>query len=603
MAAGRSEVNRVEDGKKKINKEGLKNLKGIFGYMKPYRVRFAIGMLLLVVSSTGMLAFPWLTGVLIDVAGGKAAPVSLLDNFNTVGVVLLGIFLVQAVFSFMRVLLFAQVNEKALANLRKDLYNRLMSLPLSFYDSRRTGELMSRISSDISLLSSTFTTVLAELFRQVITLVVGIAIIFVLMPKLSTFMLLIFPFMIVAAIVFGRFIRKLTRETTDLLADTNVVVEETIQSIQVVKAFTSELYEVLRYGKSLDKMVKVALNAAKYRAAFIAFSVFAFMGTASAVIWYGGSLIQSGEISSGDLLTFVLYTGFIGGSIAGLSNIFEQIQRAIGASERVLEILDEEGEMELQAAHEELPRFQGDIRFEGVRFRYPSREEIEVLKGVDLEVRAGEKVALVGHSGAGKSTLVQLLMRFYTQGEGSIVVDGKGIGDYDLLSFRKQLGIVPQEVLLFGGTIEENIAYGKPGASLDEVKDAARKANALRFIENFPEGFDTVVGERGIQLSGGQRQRIAIARAILKDPAILILDEATSSLDAESETLVQEALEELMKGRTTIVIAHRLATIRKVDRIYVLDQGQITESGTHEELTALDEGTYSNLVRLQFQEN
>jgi ABC-type multidrug transport system fused ATPase/permease subunit len=317
-------------------------------------------------------------------------------------------------------------------------------------------------------------------------------------------------------------------------------------------------------------------------------------------MWYGASLVGSGEMSVGDLVSFVLYTTFIGGSIAGLGDIYGQIQKARGSSERVLEILEEEPESTQGMVEGE---FHGKIKFENVRFRYPTRPEVEVLKNVSFEVQSGEKVALAGHSGAGKSTIMQLLQRFYELENGRILVDDQELKNWDLHILRDHIGIVPQEVLLFGGSIRENIAYAKPNASEEELILAAKKANAWQFISKFPEGLDTLVGERGVKLSGGQRQRVAIARAILKDPSILILDEATSSLDAESESLVQEALDELMKGRTTIIIAHRLATIRKADRIYVLKDGEIVEQGHHQELLALKDGFYANLVRLQFAEN
>jgi ABC-type multidrug transport system fused ATPase/permease subunit len=400
--------------------------------------------------------------------------------------------------------------------------------------------------------------------------------------------------------VFGRFIRKLSKKTQSELASANVIVEETLQSINIVKAFTSELTEVLRYRKSLDKVVKVALKSATYRGAFISFIIFAMFGGIVAVLWYGASLVQEGSMSVGDLLSFVLYTTFIGGSIAGLGDLYGQIQKAIGASERVMEILQEEEEFKIEA--KEKIHLQGAIQFENVKFSYPTRKDVQVLKNLNLSVGAGEKIALVGHSGAGKSTIIQLLMRFYPLGSGQIKVDDQNIESLSITGYRQNIGIVPQEIILFGGSIRENIAYGKPNASDEEIIAAAEKANAWLFIKDFPEGLDTLVGERGVKLSGGQRQRIAIARAILKDPKILILDEATSSLDAESENLVQQALDELMKNRTTIIIAHRLATIRKVDKIFVLKEGQISEQGSHQELLESENGTYSNLVKLQLQD-
>jgi ABC-type multidrug transport system fused ATPase/permease subunit len=411
-------------------------------------------------------------------------------------------------------------------------------------------------------------------------------------------MLATFPVLIILAMVFGRFIRKLSKQTQDELAAANVIVEETLHSIMTVKSFTGEDYESNRYKRGLDRVVQIAMKAAGYRGAFISFIIFALFGGIVAVMWYGASLVASGEMSVGDLVSFVLYTTFIGGSIAGLGDIYGQIQKAIGSSERVLEILDEAPEA--STADYQATPISGEISFQNVKFQYPTRPEVDVLKNVTFHIGAGDKVALAGHSGAGKSTIIQLLLRLYELNHGSILVDGKPLEKWNLKQLRRNIGIVPQEVLLFGGSIRENIAYAKPGASDEEIIAAAKKANAWQFISKFPEGLDTKVGERGVKLSGGQRQRVAIARAILKDPAILVLDEATSSLDAESEALVQEALDTLMKDRTTIIIAHRLATIRKVDRIYVLKEGEIVEQGSHDTLAKKSEGFYANLVRLQF---
>ena len=387
------------------------------------------------------------------------------------------------------------------------------------------------------------------------------------------------------------------------------IVEETLQSINVVKAFTNEDLEVKRYGLSVQKVVDYALKAATFRGGFISFIIFVLFGGVVGVVWYGGNLVLQGELAFKDLFTFIIYTGFIGGSVGGLGDMYAQIQRTIGASERILEILGEESEVSVETKVESTKSENGKlqnanfpkIKYQKVAFSYPSRPDMEVLKDISFEVKAGEKIGLVGYSGVGKSTIVQLLMRYYKLSGGQILVDGKNINDYDLTDLRKNIAIVPQEVMLFGGTIYENIAYGNPQAAENEVIEASRKANAFDFINSFPEGFQTIVGERGVKLSGGQRQRVAIARAILKDPAILILDEATSALDSESEKLVQDALDGLMQNRTTIIIAHRLATIRNVDTIYVLKDGEISESGSHDELLLVENGIYANLVKLQFE--
>jgi len=598
MAKRRKSEPLNEEEKKPLNKENFKKLTGVFQFIKPYKSYFIAGLFFLLISSTTLLGFPYVMGKLVDVAQGKTS--GIFTEINTVAFILIGILAVQSFFSFFRVYLFAQVSERAMADMRAKLYTKLMSLPMTFYDKSRVGELVSRITSDVSLLQDTFSVTLAEFIRQVSTLIIGAAIIFYFTPKLAFFMIATFPVLVIAAMVFGRFIRKLSKKTQSELASANVIVEETLQSINIVKAFTSELVEVMRYRKSLDKVVKVALKSATYRGAFISFIIFAMFGGIVAVLWYGASLVQEGSMSVGDLLSFVLYTTFIGGSIAGLGDLYGQIQKAIGASERVMEILQEEEEFKIE--EKEKINLQGAIQFENVKFSYPTRKDVQVLKGLNLTVGAGEKVALVGHSGAGKSTIIQLLMRFYPLASGQIKVDDQNIESLSITGYRQNIGIVPQEIILFGGSIRENIAYGKPNASDEEIIAAAEKANAWLFIKDFPEGLDTLVGERGVKLSGGQRQRIAIARAILKDPKILILDEATSSLDAESEHLVQQALDELMKDRTTIIIAHRLATIRKVDKIFVLKEGQISEQGSHQELLESENGTYSNLVKLQLQD-
>lgn len=586
-----------EHEKRKLNKQNLSKLGGVFRFVLPYKLTFFAGLVFLLFSSLTLLTFPFVAGKLIDTASGESW---LVNDINAIALILLGILLVQSIFSFFRVWLFAKVSERSMRDIRVSLYSRMVQLPMTFFDKRRTGELISRITADVSMLQETFSTTLAELFRQIITLIAGVVFLMATTPKLTLFMLATFPILIIIAMVFGKFIRKLSKQTQDELAAANVIVEETLHSIMTVKSFAGEDYESNRYNKGLNKVVKVALKAAGFRGAFISFIIFALFGGIVAVMWYGATLVASGDMSIGDLVSFVLYTTFIGGSIAGLGDIYGQVQKAIGSSERVLEILDEAPEV--STADFQKVKVDGNILFDQVRFTYPTRPEVEVLKNIKLDIKAGEKVALAGHSGAGKSTIIQLLLKFYPVQNGSISIDGKPLQEWNLKQLRSNIGIVPQEVLLFGGSIRENIAYAKPEASEEEIIDAAKKANAWQFISKFPEGLDTKVGERGVKLSGGQRQRVAIARAILKNPAILILDEATSSLDSESEALVQEALDELMKNRTTIIIAHRLGTIRKVDRIYVLKEGEIVEQGNHEELTGKEDGFYANLVKLQLVE-
>lgn len=588
---------KTEEEKPKLNRSGFKKLIGIFSFVRPYQWILFLGIICLVLSSVTLLSFPYFAGKLLDIASGKGG--FILSSINQIALALLAILIVQGVFSFIRVYTFAIVSEKTLADIRLTVYEKMLWLPLTFFDKRRVGELISRITSDVGILQDAFTVTLAELLRQVMVLIAGTIVIFVLTPKLTLFMLLTFPVLVLAALFFGRFIRKLSKKTQDQLASTNVIVEETLQSITVVKSFTNELFEVARYKKSLKEVVRIALHAAKYRGVFISFTIVALFGGIVAVSWYGAFLVQANEVTVGELFSFVLYTTFIGGSIAGLGDIYSQLQKSVGASERIMEILAETDEKNEAVTTLKL---EGNIQFKGVAFSYPTRADLTVLKTIDFEIEAGQKVALVGPSGSGKSTITSLLLRYYQPNAGVVMVDGQPINKYQLSDYRSNIGVVPQEVILFGGTIRENIAYGKPTATDQEIEEAARKANALDFILSFPEQMDTLVGDRGVKLSGGQRQRVAIARAILKDPKILILDEATSSLDAESEKAVQDALENLMEGRTTIIIAHRLSTIRKVDRILVIKEGLIAESGSHEELIGNNDGIYSNLLKLQFDE-
>ncbi len=582
---------------KPIQKDGLKKTLKIFRYTLPYRNFFILGFVFLILATGTSLVFPKAVGEIVEVLqGGSKYTLNQIIGFLFVILVL------QATFSFFRIFLFTRVSERAMADVRKDLYSKIICLPITFFETNRVGELTSRVTSDVSYLDNVLSFTLAEFFRQGATLIIGTVFLLYTSAKLTLFMLATFPFLVFAAIFFGRYIRRLSRHAQTELAKANVVVEETFQNVHTVKAFTNESLEIKRYGSSLDRVVSLMLEAATYRGFFVSFLILVMFGGIVCIVWFGASLIQAGELSISALFTFVIYTAYIGGALNSLGDMYAQINRTIGASERVLEILEEEPELDLKTSrdHSYQP-ITGSIAYDNVCFSYPSRKDVKVLKGIDMTIKPGERIALVGHSGAGKSTIIQLLMRFYETDSGAIRIDGKPVSDFNLHELRKNIAIVPQEVILFGGTILENISYGKPGASFEEIYSAARKANALQFIESFPEKFDTLVGERGIKLSGGQRQRIAIARAILKDPKILILDEATSSLDAESEKLVQEALNELMKNRTTLVIAHRLATINKVDKIYVLRDGVIAESGTHTQLNAMENGLYANLIRLQFE--
>lgn len=602
MARSRSipgrRAGRQSEEKVKLNREKLGKALKVFRYVLPYRGRFIAGMVFLSLGSLLFLVIMRTPGEFFNIINGEPEYNLSLNGLFLVLLALLG---VQSVMSYLRVQLFAQVSEKSMADLRTDLYRKLVSLPISFLEERRVGELTSRMTSDVTEVQSVVSVTLAEFLRQIIILVGGIGFIIFAMPRLALIMLATFPVVVVLAMFFGRYIRRLMRARQDQLAQTNIVVEETMQSIQTVKAYTNEWFEIKRYGKNLSEAVRIALRAAHMRGLFASFIILIMFGSLFFIIWQAAIMVQNDVMKSGDLLDFVVYTAIIGGAIASIGNLYTTIASAIGATERVLDILDQEAEIKSPETHPPLSkRFNGNIRYEKVRFAYPSRPDVAVLKDIDFEIEAGRKIALVGGSGAGKSTIVQILLQFYPVSGGRILVDGRSIADYDLTEYRQNIAIVPQEVLLFGGTIRENIRYGWPDASDEAIVDAAKKANAWEFIQSFPDGLDTLVGERGVKLSGGQRQRVAIARAILKDPAILLLDEATSSLDAESEKLVQAALNELMKGRTSIIIAHRLATIRDVDRIYVIENGRIVEQGTHTELSLIEDGTYNTLAKLQF---
>lgn len=570
----------------------------MLSYLRPYRGIYALGMVFLMLSTFTSLAFVYVLGPLLNAATGKEG--WYLQDIDQIAL-LLGVVVVgQALFSFMRIFTFSQVTQRTMADIRYDLFGKMMSLPITFFERRRVGELTSRLTTDVQQIETVLSSSIAEFLRQIATLIGGIAFILWKTPTLALFMLMIFPPLIVLAIIFGKFIRKNSKKTQDILADTNVVLDEGLHNISIVKAFTNEWMETTRYREKLQTLVRMAVRTDMFRGLLISFVIASLFGSFVAVMWRGGHMVMDGTMGVGDLLSFVMFMAFIGGSLAGLPDVYTAIAKAVGATERLYEILNEVPEAPLPKEEIVLgDKIRGEIAYQDVHFSYETRADVEVLRGINLSLAAGEKVALAGSSGAGKSTIAQLLMRFYEIGQGQILIDGKPISSYGLHHLRRHIGIVPQEVILFGGSIKENIGYGKHGATDAEIREAARQANALEFIEEFPEGFDTLVGDRGVKLSGGQRQRIAIARAILKNPAILILDEATSSLDAGSENLVQQALDTLMVGRTTLIIAHRLGTIRNVDRIYVLDHGQIVESGSHDELIARPDGYYSNLVALQ----
>ncbi|MBL7954550.1 MAG: ATP-binding cassette domain-containing protein [Flavobacteriales bacterium] len=584
----------------KLDKATLRKAVRIFRYLRPHRLSMVVGFILLLTTTSLALLFPGLLGQLVDAAkGNAAAQQQLFTDIDRVAMTLFAVFLGQAVFGYFRIVIFNRVTTDMLNTLRTDTYEHLLKLPMIFFAKNRVGELNSRISADVSMVQEALTSNLAELVRQVLTVAAGVVLLATVSWKLTLTMLSVIPVVAIIAVFFGRFVTKLSKQVQDKIAETSVIVDETLQGIQNVKAFANERWEASRYGRVVNDIRLLALKSGRWQGAFVSFIILCMFGAIVLVIWRGVRLMATDEISTGELVTFIMYSIFIGASIGGLPEVINRMLKAIGASERLMDLQDEAPEPVSLAAKGEPLALQGAVRFEEVSFHYATRADIPVLQNVDFSVRPGERVALVGPSGAGKSTVAALALRFYDPVSGRVTIDGKDARDYDLTALRDRMAIVPQEVLLFGGTIRENIAYGRPDASDEIIEAAARKANAHDFISSFPQGYETVVGERGIQLSGGQRQRIAIARAVLKDPAILILDEATSALDSESERLVQDALDQLMKGRTSIVIAHRLSTVRDADRILVLDKGRVLESGTHDELIADVGGLYHSLSRLQ----
>lgn len=587
--------------KPKLNKALLKKALHIFSYLKPYKGKFIVGMIFLILSSVTMLTFPALLGAMIDAAQAKQTFSWLPPNVMYIGLLSLGILSFQSVMSFFRIRLFVEIAEKSLANIRRDSYMKLITLPVDFFANRRVGELNSRLSSDLSQIQDTMTTTLAEVIRQTISLVLGVLLLIWVSPKLALLNLCILPVLVVTAIFFGRYIRKLSKLTQDQLADSNSIVQETLLGITNVKAFVNEYYESQRYSKKLDNVISLAVKGATYRGIFASFIIFCIFGAVITVIWYGAILVSRAEITVGDLTTYILYSMFVAGSMGSFPELYASIQRALGASERVLEILDEKTEnIVVSEENKNIKQsLMGKLSFKDITFSYPTRPDITILKNISFTAEAGQKIAIVGPSGAGKSTIASLILQFYHPSSGTIFYDDIPAESISLTDIRNQVAIVPQDVLLFGGTIRENINYGGLDANADSVIEAAKRANAHTFIMGFPDGYDTVVGERGVKLSGGQRQRIAIARALIKDPAILILDEATSALDSESERLVQEALEELMKNRTSIIIAHRLSTIKNADSILVIDDGKVADFGNHFELLEKGSGLYHHLYSLQ----
>lgn len=573
-------------------------------FLKPYALTYSVGWICLVFSTLAGLLFPYLMGGLLgaDTQGGTMTSIATLLSTNTVNAIAIALFVLfgtQAIFSFLRVVLFNNATENALRDLRNEAFGRLIYMPMDFFNQNKVGELTSRMASDISQIQETLRTTIAEFFRQIVVVFGGIIFLFFISWKLCLIMMGTVPIMAIIAVFFGRFIRKLSKEAQDFTAVSNSIIEEALMGIANVKAFTNEVFNLNRYKENTQKMRDLQVKSGVWRGVFVSFIIFCLFGAIVFIIWQGMLMTQGPNplLAKEGFYQFILFTIMMGASIGSLPELYANIQKSIGSVEHLLELISNDTEMEENQGTKTC-EISGDLTFKNVSFQYPQRKEISVLDQVSFQLNANSTLALVGSSGSGKSTIANLILGFYQPVSGEILHKGIPAQEIDIEHLRRHIAIVPQEVMLFADTIMENIKFGRPEATENEIIEAAKAANAWEFISHFPEGLATQVGDRGIQLSGGQKQRIAIARAILKNPKILILDEATSALDSESEKLVQEALDRLMYNRTAIVIAHRLSTIRKADKILVLQQGKIIEEGNHDTLLA-KKGSYSRLVELQ----
>ena len=564
-------------------------------YLRPYRGRMAAAVLLIMMVAGINLAMLWVVRRLVDLVLVARNPSAL----NMVVLELSLLFLVQGLFAMAHSYLTASIGQHVVTDLRIQLFAHLETLSLGFFSRRRTGELMSRLMNDVSALQHVLTDAPIDSAKQVVTLVGGITILLLMNWRLCLLILVLLPAIVLVARFFGRRLKTLSTGIQDETAGASTILEEVLSGIRVVKSFVQERYEQARFAAQVRRTLDVALQRAAVLAVFIPTITFVTFAAAAGVLWYGGTQVIRGEMSPGDLIAFVLYAGLLIGPFGSFARLFSQIKEAQGALTRVFEILDTQPDVRNRPSAQSLPRVRGEVAMAGVSFAYDARAP--VLVDISFTARPGELVAIVGPTGSGKTTLINLLHRFYDPMAGSVTIDGHDLRDVTLTSFYRQIGLVPQETHLFGGTIRENILYGRLTATHDELMAAARTANAHDFIMALPDGYETKVGEKGVNLSGGQRQRLAIARAVLKDPRLLILDEATSALDNESELLVQEALDRLMKERTTFVIAHRLSTIQKADRILVLDQGRIVEEGTHAQLLER-RGLYHHLYTVRLVE-